>query len=131
MPITKWIKRIAEFRPIESIDLVPWNIRGIYALLNYRPRKKKYDVVYIGMAGKDEACIRKRLRTHRRSRKKAGQWTHFSIFEVFKNVDEEEVRELEGLLRHIFRKDSRSIRLGRARAYDRLKEVRINDLRKW
>ncbi|GAF97179.1 unnamed protein product, partial [marine sediment metagenome] len=32
-------------------------------------------------------------------------WTHFSIFEVWENITENEIKELEGLFRQIYRKD--------------------------
>jgi hypothetical protein len=124
----KLIKRCAEFRPREELKIVPPHIRGIYALLRYRPRLHKYDVVYIGMAG---GSIRGRLRSHSCSKRKGEIWTHFSIFEVWENVREEEVKELEGILRYIYRKDTRANRLNVQRSFKKLTKVRLNNLKEW
>ncbi len=124
----RWVRRFAEFRPLEERSLVPPNTRGFCALLRYRPKLDKYDVVYVGMAN---TGIRARLRRHAASKSKRDLWTHFSAFEVWPNITEEEIRELEGLLRHIFRKDTRANRLNRQRGFKRLRRVRINNLSKW
>ncbi|MGC2420353.1 MAG: hypothetical protein WA405_01750 [Candidatus Acidiferrales bacterium] len=132
MPISKlkFIKYCAEFRKKDVIKLIPPNTRGIYALLKQHG-KKKYDVVYIGMSGAAKAGIRGRLLSH--EKKKKGLWSHFSVFEVWDNITEEEVRELEGLLRHIYRKDTRANKIARQKAFGKLKsrKVRIRDLKKW
>ena len=77
-----------------------------------------YDVVYIGMA---ETSIRRRLGTHRRH--KAKFWTHFSYFEVWDNIGNEEITELEGLFRHLYRYDSRANALNRQKGYKGLVTV--------
>ncbi len=125
MPISelRLIKRCAEFCEKKDIKNIPPYTRGIYALFKYRPRLGKYDVVYIGMAaGTKTASIRGRLRVH--LRKKGNLWTHFSAFEVWDNVSEEEVKELEGLFRHIYRKDTRANKLNRQKAFKKLSKVR-------
>ncbi len=100
----------------------PWT-RGIYVLFKYRPRLEKYDVVYIGMAaGIKAASIRGRLRVHKR--RKGKLWTHFSAFEVWDNIREEEVKELEGLFRHLYRKDTKANSLNQQRAFKKLTKVR-------
>ena len=127
MPVSelRLIKRCVEFCEKEDITNIPGHTRGIYALFKYRPRMDKYDVVYIGMAaGTKTASIRGRLRIHRR--KKGKLWTHFSAFEVWDNVGEEEVKELEGLFRHIYRKDTRANKLNRQRAFKKLSKVRCD-----
>ncbi len=85
-------------------------------------------MVYVGMASGKRGGIRGRLRSH--SRKKAG-WTHFSIFEVWDNIQKGEVEELEGLFRHIYRSDTRANRLNVQRGYKKLKKIRDNDLKAW
>jgi hypothetical protein len=100
---------------------VPAGIRGIYGLLRWRPRLRQFDVVYVGLA---RTSVRGRLRAHLRSKKKRDLWTHFSVFEVFDNVRGEEIEELEGLLRHIYRRDSRANRLNVQRAFGKLRRVR-------
>jgi hypothetical protein len=135
MPVSelKFIKRFAEFRSKDEIKEVPPNTRGIYALLKHRSQKNRpqnlFDVVYVGMSGK--AGIRGRLRSHSKSKTKADLWTHFSIFEVHDNVTENEVKELEGLFRQIYRKDNRANKLNRQREFTKFKKVRINNISIW
>jgi hypothetical protein len=125
MPVSelRLIKRCSEFRPKEDIKAIhPWT-RGIYVLFKHRPQLDKYDVVYIGMAaGMKTASIRGRLRVHRR--KKGKLWTHFSAFEVWDNIREDEIQELEGLFRHIYRKDARANKLNRQKGFKKLSNVR-------
>ena len=108
---------------------LPRGLRGIYVL--YRQRKRRgqlfHDVVYVGMASR--GSIRARLKSHRL--KKAGEWTHFSVFEVWPNIRDEEVTELEGLFRHLYRDDSKANALNAARSYKALKSTRDNKLDQW
>ncbi len=122
------IKRCAEFQPRAKLSSTRLKVRGLYALLRYRPRLKQYDVVYVGLATKS---VGSRLRAHSRSKRKGRLWTHFSVFEVRESVGERVIRELEGLFRHVYRKDSRANPLNRQRRFRELLKVRINDLRKW
>jgi hypothetical protein len=126
----KLIKRCAEFRPRDDINLIPHNTRGIYVLLA-KKSKSRHDVIYIGMAAGIKAGVRGRLRSHSKSETKGKLWTHFSVFEAWDNITEAEVSELEGLFRHIYRKDSRANRINKQRSYRKLKKVRINRLEKW
>jgi len=130
MPISelRLIKRCAEFINRARFEEVPPRRRGIYVLFRYRPRLHRYDVVYVGMARGDKASMKRRLRSH--SRKK-NEWTHFSIFEVWENIRQEEVEELEGLFRHIYRYDNSANRLNVQRAYKKLKKVRDDSLKSW
>jgi hypothetical protein len=50
-------------------------------------------------------------------------WTHFSVFEVWDNIRMEEIKELEGLFRHIYKEDTRANKLNRQRGYKRLGRV--------
>src|ERR1700722_20197876 len=72
-----------------------------------------------------------RLRAHQRSKRKSGGWTHFSVFEVWENVTKEEIEELEGLARHLYRYDSTANTMNLQRGYKKLRTVRENDVRKW
>jgi hypothetical protein len=130
MPETelKLFKRYVEFQPRSEIRKIPPGTRGIYALLRWRPRARRYDVVYVGMARSGAAG---RLRAHARSAAKRDLWTHFSVFEVFDNVRGEEIEELEGLLRHIYRMDSRANRLNMQRGFKKLQRVRLKRLDDW
>jgi hypothetical protein len=124
---TKFIKRCAQWIPKAKAHLVPGGTRGVYALLHFRPRIRKYDVVYIGMAAK--GSIRGRLRRHKTSQTKT--WSHFSIFEVHDNIGEAEVSELEGLFREIYRKDKRANRFNKQKKFRKLQNVREDTLENW
>ena len=120
------IKRCAEYILLDDINLIPTGLRGIYVLYYQRPRKKMYDVVYVGMA---RGSIRARLKSHRR--KKQGLWTHCSIFEVWNNIRDDEISELEGLFRHIYKKDSRANRLNKQKGFKKIKKVTDKIYREW
>ena len=122
------IKRCAEFQPKDKIKLVPRKRRGLYVL--YRRRringKDKYDVVYIGMT---TSGIRARLESHEKS--KGDLWTHFSVFEVWDNIRNEEIVELEGLFRHFYRKDARANILNVQRGFKKAKKIQMNNFENW
>lgn len=126
------VKRSVEFVSKERYREFPRKRRGIYVLYTHRRRQgaDKYDVVYVGMAGTGRlGGIRSRLRSHFKN--KGDLWTHFSVFEVWDNIREEEIRELEGLFRHIYRRDSKANRLNVQRGFKKLRKVRDNDLTRW
>jgi hypothetical protein len=128
--ILRLIERFAEYRAKEQIRNLPRGLRGIYVLYKHRPKLKKFDVVYIGMAKAGRrGGIQRRLRIH--MRKKGEYWTHFSAFKVWDNVRDEEIAELEGLFRHIYRRDSGANELNVQRGFKKLRKVRQNDTRKW
>ena len=122
------IKRFAEFRPKEQLRYVPKARRGLYVL--YRrctvEGKVRYDVVYVGMTRRS---IRGRLLSHEKT--KGDRWTHFSAFEVWDNIRDEEIVELEGLFRHLYRKDSRANELGVQKNFRKAIRVRQNKLKEW
>lgn len=119
----------AEFLPLVEVESVPSGTRGIYALLKRRGRKKevgrntKFDVVYIGMS---RTGVRSRLRSH--VIRKSGLWTHFSVYAVWPNITDEEIRELEGMFRAIYRKDMRANRIAVQKGFAELKWIRDNSL---
>jgi len=115
------IRHCVEFCEKEEIGRIPPGTRGIYVLFKKKPRGK-FDVVYVGMAGGKKAGIRSRLKSHFRSKKKF--WTNFSAFEVWENIREEEVREIEGLFRYIYRKDSQANKLNLQRGFKKLVKIR-------
>ena len=133
MPISelKFIKRFTEFKPRADISKIPPYTRGIYALLKRKRTSGSFDVVYVGMAGGEKAGIKGRLNAHAKSKTKSKLWTHFSIFEVWDNITRDEVKELEGLFRQIYRKDSRANKLNRQKQFNKLKKVRKKDLSIW
>lgn len=119
------VRRCAERVPKSDIALVPKNTRGLYALLV--KRGDEYNVIYVGMAGGSKAGIHGRLRA---DEKRKAEWTHFSVFEVWDNVSEAEVQELEGLFRHIYRRDAQANKLNRQRRFKKLEIVR-KPLKTW
>jgi hypothetical protein len=131
MPVAplRLVRRCFEFAPQKDFLKVPRGTRGIYVLYRKRRSRTKgetakirYDVVYIGLASEGALGIRRRLRAH--SGQKIGQWTHFSVYEVWDNIRHDEIVELEGLFRHIYRFDSHANKLNLAKAYRELGRVR-------
>jgi hypothetical protein len=98
-------KNSFEFKEISEIEKIPKGIRGIYILYKAEGQKAK-NVVYVGMARGEKYGARSRLKSHKKSEKKKNLWTHFSVFEVWDNISAQEVAELEGLFRHIYRLDT-------------------------
>ena len=116
-----YIKSALEYRHITELEIVPKQLRGIYAL--YQKRGKSYDLVYIGMSGKGaNGKIRKRLFSHKR--KRVGDWTHFSYYEVWDNITDTEIQDLEGLFRQLYRYDDRSNALNIQQSHKPLVKVR-------
>jgi len=115
----KLIWKAEEFLSVAELRGLPAGMRGIYVLYLHRPKLDRYDVVYVGMAS--SGSIRVRVNSHRK--KKANLFTHCSIFQVWPNVTEAEVEELEGLFRHFYRFDSRASALNRQRSYKKLKQI--------
>jgi hypothetical protein len=117
------IKRVAEFEPKERINRVPRGRRGLYVLYCRKCVHKKvhFNVVYVGMT---TSGMRGRLLKHAKSPKKAGLWTHFSAYEVWENIRDKEIVELEGLFRHIYMKDSAANRLNVQRRFKTVVKVK-------
>ena len=128
--LLKTIKRWRRYEKRGDWSTVPDRTRGFYVLYNKRRgATKRYDVVYIGVAGlgtKLKRGIVGRLRNH--ARKKDG-WSHYSFFEVHDNITKEDIRELEGLLLSIFRHDSR-VRLQNVQKGSRLLS-KLRQRRQW
>jgi hypothetical protein len=134
--LLRLVRRSKEFAPKEEIPEVPKRLRGIYVLYKQkRPnsrRNEKFDVLYVGMAtaGRRRG-IQGRLRSHAKSRRKGDLWTHFSVYEVWDNIRDEEVAELEGLFRHIYRKDSVANSLNIQRGFKKVRGVRVSSWSDW
>lgn len=127
--ILRLIKSALEFQPKESIYRVPIKTRGIYALYQERKGGKVYDLVYVGMARGKASGIRGRLASHNKN--KRDLWSHFSAYEVWDNIREEEVEELEGLFRQLFKYDSKANKLNIQKGYKKLVRIRKNTERRW
>lgn len=125
------IKRCAEYRLKEDSKFIPRNTRGIYALFHYRPRLKNFDLVYIGMARGLKSGIKSRIIKHKTSKKKSQLWTHFSVFEVWDNITDKEIEELEGLFRHLYKRDSKANKLNSQKRYHKLFRVRNDKFDEW
>jgi len=123
------IKRCSEYIELDDINLLPLGMRGIYVLYKDRPRADKRDVVYVGMAVGGRGGIRGRLKSHRRH--KEGLWSHCSVFEVWDNIRDDEIIELEGLFRHIYRYDTRANKLNKLRGFKKLKSVTDKNFSEW
>jgi hypothetical protein len=117
------IKNALEYLPKSEIKKVPKKTRGIYVLYHQRRpmigQRKRFDVVYVGMARRG---IAGRLQTHIKS--KGDMFTHFSFFEVWNNISDAEIVELEGLFRHLYRFDANANKLNKAKGYKMLGNVR-------
>jgi len=124
------VKRVAEFRARDQVKLLPKQQRGIYVLykLHSVRGRNHYDVLYVGMA---RSGIKGRLISHARSKRKGKLWTHFSAYTVWENIRDEEIIELEGLFRHIYRRDSKANALNIQKGFRKLGTVRQNNLKKW
>ena len=126
------IKNVVEYIPKDEFRTIPRMLRGIYVLYQQRGRKSAeshhYDVVYIGLATKN---IRARLNQHLKSQQKLGGWSHFSAFEVWDNVRDDEIEELEGLFRHLYKFDSRANALNSQKGYRKLFRLRRNTEKLW
>lgn len=131
----RFVKRYAEYLTRDNIKLVPKNTRGIYTLSFKTKNKDKYEIVYVGMSRGKRAGIRSRLIKHATSKKKNNNpkkaWTHFSVYEVWDNISELEIQEIEGLLRHLYRKSALSNPLNQQRRYSKLTKLRNDSLNSW
>ena len=122
------IKHAAEYLEKQAIDSLPKRLRGIYVLYEQNGDSATayhYDVVYVGMA---YAGIR-RLLTHRKT--KGELWSHCSGYEVWDNVSDDEIAELEGLFRHIYRHDSGANALNKQKGYKKMMRVRLQTALDW
>jgi hypothetical protein len=122
--VMRLVRICAEFRPSSEIGKVPNRTRGIYVLLQ-QPKSNPtvYNVVYIGMSKRG---VKARLNAHKRSKKKSGLWTHFSVYSVWPTVTDDDVTELEGLFRAIYRRDSTANGIAVAKGFQWLKRVQDN-----
>ncbi len=116
------IKWCAQWEDKKNWENVPIGLRGIYAL-HHSNSKNVQDVVYIGMAASGTG-IKRRLRNHYRSDSKGDKWTHFSFYVVWENIRRDEIRELEGLFREIYRKDVRANSLNKQKKSKDIQRVR-------
>ena len=117
------IKRWEKYLPKDKVNSIQECLRGFYVLYKHSKKTDSYNVVYVGMssAGSNTGHIRGRLKNHRKRKK--GLWSHFSIFEVWDNIRDEEIRELEGLFREIYKEDSSANKLNKQKGFKKLKRI--------
>ena len=97
-------------------------MHGIYILYK-KGANSSMNVVYVGMARGERSGIKGRLQQHARSVSKKGLWSHCSAFEVWDNIPEGLVVELEGLFRHLYRQDLEANSLNKQKAYSPLTQL--------
>jgi len=120
-------KNSLEFWSKDAVDDVPALVRGIYVLYQ-QGEGNHMDVVYVGMARGQNSGAKARLRSHIRSK---AAWSHFSVFEVWDNITKEQVQELEGLFRHLYRIDTRANKLNIQKSYKPLAAIRRKTAETW
>ena len=76
-------------------------IRGIYVLYK-EDESGNFNLVYVGMT---DSGAKGRLYRHSVG-EKAGKWTHYSVYQVWDNITQEQIQELEAFLRQMLRKDA-------------------------
>lgn len=81
--------------------------------------------------GRDSGAGRNSRRLSVSWRNKGKLWTHFSFYEVWDNISDEEIAELEGLFRHLYRFDSRANSLNRQKGYKKLRILRQRTEKEW
>jgi hypothetical protein len=124
------IKWCSQWNEKKEWEKVPLRLRGIYVLHEYDPNSHCYNVVYVGMAASGTG-IKRRVRSHARSKSKGRKWSHFSFFVVWDNVRNDEIGEVEDLFREIYRKDAQANSLNKQRRSKRIRKVREQAPRKW
>ncbi len=124
------IKWCSQWQEKKDYVRVPLNLRGIYVLYKREGQTGTYNVMYVGMAASGTG-IKRRLRSHSRSKRKGGKWSHFSFFVVWENIRNDEINELEALFREIYRKDAYANSLAIQKGSKRIREVRWQSPNTW
>jgi hypothetical protein len=119
--ISYLFKTSREFVPAEQAKDLPGLLRGLYVLYE-RGSERTMNVVYVGMARGERTGIKGRLLKHLAT--KSELWTHFSVFEVWDNITREQIEELEGLFRHIYRRDIAANKLNKQKGHGSLHKLR-------
>ena len=125
--VPRLIRHCAEFLPKSDISKMPSKTRGIYVLTHDEPKlgPQVRNVVSIGMS---VSGIKGRLISHKNSKSKGKLWTHFSVYEVWPNITDGEITELEGLFRAIYRRDHTANRLAKQKRFKKLHLIRDDAL---
>jgi hypothetical protein len=108
--------------------MVPGVARGIYVLFQ-EGDGERMNVVYIGRStGSNKQGVGARLLSHNDTKK---DWSHFSVFEVWQNVFNEIIIELEALILHIYSRDGTANKLNRQRNSKLFRGIRRRRRRDW
>lgn len=122
MDLPFFFKSIGEFYPKENVSRLPGKMKGVYALSRVEgvdeKGKRMFRVVYVGMS---KRSIRGRLRSHLHSKEEL--WTHVSVYQMNDNIPEHMIREIEGVLRHIYRRDPNTNSINAARGYKAFRKL--------
>ena len=127
--VHRLFKNSMEFLPVEDIAKVPPTVRGIYVLFSSSGSKTDMNVVYVGMARGERSGMLGRLIGHKKA--KPELWTHFSVFQVWDNIPAQEIEELEGLFRHIYRYDAQANKLNKQKKHKPLSAIRRKSEDQW
>jgi len=95
-----YFKSFFEHVPVDEISSLPRKIRGLYALYE-KDSRGYFNLRYVGMT---DGGAKGRLTRH--SIAKSGKWSHCSVYEVWDNITQEQIQELEALFRHMLRLDA-------------------------
>jgi hypothetical protein len=123
-------KNCVEYVPIKDITkMIPKLARGIYTLYT-EDKKGRMNCVYVGMApiGKNSGAGARLLK---HIKNKSGLWTHCSVFEAWDNISNAQIRELEGIIRHIYANDMHTNRLNRQKIYKPISRIRRKNRTNW
>ena len=120
--ITYLFKRSFEYLQKGDFSSLNPGMHGIYILYN-EESDSSMSVVYVGMVRGERSGIKGRLKRHESSVRKANLWSHYSIYEVWDNIPASLIEELEGLFRHLYRKDAVANKLNKQRAYAPLTQL--------
>jgi phosphoribosylformimino-5-aminoimidazole carboxamide ribonucleotide (ProFAR) isomerase len=126
-------KNYVEHIPKEKLkEVVPALVRGVYVLFKEDIDTKKMNVVYIGRAteGKKQG-VGARLDYHKRDDNKKEEWSHFSVFEVWQNVSNDIIVELEALILHIYSRDGTANKLNLQKNSKLFRGVRRASQNEW
>jgi hypothetical protein len=115
-----YVEHIAKERLNET---VPKLVRGIYILFKEDVDTKKMNVVYVGRAteGKKQG-VGARLMAHAKDKEK--DWSHFSVFEVWQNVSNEIIIELEAMILHVYSRDGTANKLNKQKSSSLFRGIR-------
>ena len=122
-----FLKNASEFQERKTFSHVPDRVHGIYVL--YDKSNGATNAVYVGMSSGPNTGVKRRLRMHDKSKRKGEKWTHFSIFQVWDNISLKQVKELEGLLRHVFRFENDFLNLNLQKRYQPLAHINKKSLK--